>query len=73
MNRRTFVRTVSGIASLTVLGTGVAAGHKPGNSDDSEASHRGCHSDEDDLEENPGYKPEDEGDPRDPGNRNPEC
>lgn len=73
MNRRQFFRTAGGIASLTILGAGVAAAHKPGNSEPSQASHRGCHSAEDDLEENPGHKPEDEGDARDPGNKNPEC
>lgn len=73
MKRRAFVRTAGGIASLTVLGAGAAVAHKPGNSDESEASHRGCHSDADDLPENPGHKPADEGTARDPGGKNPQC
>lgn len=72
MNRGTVGQAVAGVVPVAPRSTGVAASQKGGNSDDSEGSHRGCHSGEDDLRENPGHNPADEENIRDPRDNNPD-
>lgn len=75
MERRKFMRVAGGIAAVTIGGTGVTAGHAPGEAEDDDAGN-GCHSrrpeGSDSGDAAQGTEGEtDEGDARE--GRNPEC